>query len=615
MRIILALIIPLLMINITLASLNDYLNTVQNYVNDYESKELNIAELIIYLEDAKINMYETMGEEGKRTFSEDEIMREFGTLENPKIEYITNNFKLVIDADYFLTEEYYASETEEIPYVISYYFEPLEGVSGADLETAVNTLINKIKTTNITNISNEEFEELRNELAEISFAVSNIQDCQTTLNSIMTFQDENRDGKTYSTKIKEKQSERCHPEQNCTQVCEEVQDCWDECHMEEVCQEGDCQMERACEEVCNTYEECHPECEQIQVCEEYTSDELFLKGFCDNEGGGSIWIEANGMEFEEYNQLNNYNFDEIYCQKRIDGLIKIRKKLQESVNNDFVKWCFEEYLSENVEKMMHGDTGFRRVMNLITWIEEEIAQRNYCWETESWPEGFEKIEVDYESETVKVKIWEKMVPVEWMGERGGRAWTTLYNYSWFPSREELKQIITYGLNKNSLGPSSDELAGIKTDPNQLEVIERLSAGYGGSLDIKFELIEEGEAIITKYLTINTEDILMFKNDLNNNAVEDISISINYYSLYDFINYMRMLGEEKINGPNWVDVQGEEFDFGQVLGVIGAISKFWREGVNIMPRYALFNLMFTVFDMVDFAQQITTMQTAQGGVSE
>jgi len=48
--------------------------------------------------------------------------------------------------------------------------------------------------------------------------------------------------------------------------------------------------------------------------------------------------------------------------------------------------------------------------------------------------------------------------------------------------------------------------------------------------------------------------------------------------------------DRIYGPNWVRIEGEDGP-GKFFSVVGAVSKMWREGVTIKPRYALFKLLF------------------------
>ena len=55
--------------------------------------------------------------------------------------------------------------------------------------------------------------------------------------------------------------------------------------------------------------------------------------------------------------------------------------------------------------------------------------------------------------------------------------------------------------------------------------------------------------------------------------------------------------DKIKGPNWVRIEGEGGP-GKFFSVVGAVSKMWKEGVTIKPRYALLKLLFNSKNIIE-----------------
>jgi hypothetical protein len=265
----------------------------------------------------------------------------------------------------------------------------------------------------------------------------------------------------------------------------------------------------------------------------------------------------------------------------------MRKVLQEEVNQEFAEWYFEEYLVGDYDRMINGAKGFQYVLELLTKNEEQISQNLHCSETGLWPDGFEKINITYINNHTHVEVWEKNIPVEWDQTT---YYTTLYKYSWVPSRALLKELINYKLSEtDTLGPSAEDVARIKSDAGQMEIVNALSENYGGSFDVMLELKDEQDQIVLKYFQINPNVTVRIVDSIEGEP--DISVEIEYNALYDFISYISYgMDGNKIKGPNWVRMDDRSGP-GEFFGVIGAVRKAWREGVTIKPRYALLKLLF------------------------
>jgi hypothetical protein len=119
--------------------------------------------------------------------------------------------------------------------------------------------------------------------------------------------------------------------------------------------------------------------------------------------------------------------------------------------------------------------------------------------------------------------------------------------------------------------------------------------------------KDGEFEVLKYLQINPDVAVQIVDSIEERP--DISVEVNYDVLYDFINYMSYKMEgDRIQGPHWVRVE-DEGGPGKFFSALGAISKMWREGVSIKPRFALIKLLFSTKDLVEL------FSTDSGGFKE
>ncbi len=627
----------LIIIPVVSASLSSNMAEVEKYVEEYKIGKLNAPQLVVYIEYIKSKMYEELDKEGKKAFTEAEIVAVFDKTElggdgrkdwrftQYEKKFKTNDFHVVFRADSFFRHdrEYYEKRetTAENYYTINYELVAVN-VAGADLSNEIRDFIFDLKSLIASNGGTDsEYEDARKSWNQINQKVQEIggqDNCVEIMESVGM--EENK--KDYPSKerdfyylIEEIIRENCWNVPKCDWVCEPVEvcrDCEPECHEEEVCGEicedvfnnetnstepvcaDVCSMQevcRGCEDLCRTSEKCENKCEDVEHCDKQSSGEIGIEVRCRKEKGNNLWLRVNGEEFNYYQGLNEGG--EWTCENEIQSLVKMREVLQKDVNQEFAEWYFEEYLVENYDRMINGVNGFQYVLELLTRNEEQISQNLHCSETGQWPDGFEKIDIAYINNNTHVEVWEKNIPVE---HDQTTYYTTLYKYSWVPSRDLLKELINYKLSEtDTFGPSAKDVAAIKSDAGQMELVNSLSDRYGGSFDVKLELKDEQDQVVLKYFQVNPDVIVKIVDSIEDKP--DISVEVEYDALYDFISYIsyEMDGGE-IKGPRWVHMGGSGGP-GKVFGVIGAVRKAWREGVTIKPRYALLKILFNSKNMI------------------
>lgn len=636
----------ILLFPLTSASLQSNFDEIQIHIEEYNSGQLTAPQLIVYIDYTRNKMYEDLDRANKRAFTETEIKSILTKTEKDnnnfdyyrseyEKEFQTNDFYIVFEAHPFFQrdKEYYETREDyaEKLYILDYNLVALN----IDKERELGDEIKKL-ATEIENIvetkDDEKYVALQEKFSKIKSQFWNIQD-QEKCAEIMQDAEMTKQEKDYPTKeqsfsliIKEIKEENCWTESGeCKQVCEEYEVCEDnietfcetkdecknECYIEETCEEQNnetiCTEQEVCEEVCGPIEvceerdsdncrqesNCYQECDEGEErCDEWTSAEIRLEGNC-REDGSDLWLNAwgNEGEFDYFQGINEGG--EWNCQDEIESLVAIRKVLQDDINNEFATWYFEEFLQEDYDRILNGDRGFQEVLWRLIRNEEEIADRIHCAETKEWPTGFEKIDITYRNNNTNIEVWEKYIPVEWDNVA---YYTTLFKYSWVPNKELLKELINYQVAETqTFGPTAKDVARIKSDQGKMEIINRLSETYGGSLDVKLELIEEDENIILKYLQINPEVTVKISDEIPEDT--DISITIDYDTLYNFITYISYTMEgDRIEGPRWVFIEDREGP-GKFFSVLGAVSKMWREGITIKPRYALLKMFFNAGDII------------------
>jgi len=648
---VLSLLIVLVMQGFVSATLSSDMQEVENYVNQYNADSFTAAKLIVYIDYIQNKMYEELDKKGVKAFTEAEIAGVFDKkkeneyekwLEQYEKRFITDDFHIVFHAYSFYRHDkaYYEQREEdsEVYYTIHYEIEPVRGGADAgDVETQIKKFISDLGAGEMDGLGID-LKGLREQLTEIKSTMWTIEDkekCEEIMiGAGLTKFEEDReimigDGLTrveyklnegrYYYILKEATQQNCWDEPKCDASCENVEvcpyDCTPNCYNETICEtscidavcenvfneetneteevcedavcEDDCRDKEFCEGCeCWPEQKCEDVCENFEYCDEFIDGELKVEGHCGKSG--DFFVNAWGPGLDPYQGIND-DYGRWDCGGDLDGLVALRKAFQVGVNDEFATWYFEEYLTgTDYDKILNGDEGFKKVLDILTRNEEDISNILQC-EQQEWPSDFEKIDINYMNENTHVEVWEKMMLVE---RSPTKYYTTLYKYSWIPDKELLKGLIDYKLSEtNTIGPSAADVARIKQNQGQMDLINSLSEKYDGSFDVRLELIENKSSVINKYLRINPDVAVKIVDELGEDEGPDISIEVDYGVLYNFVSYISYEMEgDKIYGPHWVRVEGEDGP-GKVFSVIGSISKMWREGVTIKPRYALLKVLF------------------------
>lgn len=643
----------LLLVPFVSADIESSFSEVKDYMNQYDAGEITAPQLMVYVAYARNKMYEGEGDKGDLT--ESEVKKYFDEVErNDKFRnywdapyqkvFLGKDFNIVFKARGFVRNdrEYYESRDDaEKSYYVDYELVPVIS-SDVSLEENLESFMENLEATADSGedldyeVLQEEFSAMRMLFEQRSRDDSDY--CREFAESAGYEAQEEKD--YYESEVKRltkvfaiEMKEDCWTDTHCEQKCETREECSNEgqsCYPKLVCEEADCEdifdeetnethtvcegekechEEQVCEDQednCWDYEECEDECEDEEICNEWEDGRLALSLECRDDGAG-MWLESWGEKFERYQPINegmNWN-----CEPEIQSLVTVRKVLQKDFNEDFVDWYFNEFIGEDYLKIMNGGEVIHDIVWKLINIDERVSEQLHCSETGKWPDGFEKIDIVYDDGNTHFEVWEKYIPMEGMDVE---YYTTMYKYNWAPDKDMAKNLLNYMVD-NEFVISAKDVAKIKADPGQMALIENLANKYGGSLDVKLKLSEaEGDFEISRYLEINPEDAVKIGSE---EIKTDISIEVDFDILYDFIISMtKMEDGNRIEGPYWVQVHEREGP-GNLLSVIGLVSKAWREGVTIKPKYALIKMFFSAKDIMAFMTSGDAMMEEESSVGE
>ncbi len=350
-----------------------------------------------------------------------------------------------------------------------------------------------------------------------------------------------------------------------------------------------------------SYDDCLDRCWYEERCEEFCSSyksEIVFAVNCsreDKKNYFSVDHQGQNEEFAEFvNTLSSYLNSEFKKEKCFgyDSALYFRKKLQNSINKDFFDW-YINFLNNNEKQ--DAPIGFTRLMDFLIRNERRVSGLLKCKGYNSWPDEFQKIEIDYQSGNKEFHIWEEKV------SRGDnfKTWSTLYKYRLIPSKEEMKKDIQEKLSqKSTFGPSEVEKEEIKKKKEVMEIISKLVSGFGNSLDFAVILNNNESQFLKRYIKID-KDIIF---EVSDNPVDnlDFTVTLDLNDLYDFANQMTSIDSQKVRGPSWVDTESRTPIM--IKERIGLIFNLWNS-ISFDSWLTKFRIILKAGKIIDYLKEI------------
>ncbi|MDI6738662.1 MAG: hypothetical protein QME12_09220, partial [Nanoarchaeota archaeon] len=120
-----------------------------------------------------------------------------------------------------------------------------------------------------------------------------------------------------------------------------------------------------------------------------------------------LMFDSWGNAFAEVNAVRQIYNNEAWCSFELENAVKERKELEKGLNEDFLKWFFDEYLVSEPDKWETRIGGIYDIYwGGLVENAKQTARNSAC--IGSAPPQYNPIDITYESGFGKVHIWEEM---------------------------------------------------------------------------------------------------------------------------------------------------------------------------------------------------------------
>jgi len=237
---------------------------------------------------------------------------------------------------------------------------------------------------------------------------------------------------------------------------------------------------------------------------------IFFGGGCNFLPTGVVesymGFDAWGDSFDQvqWYQEAMQQLDRHWCEYQLEHLTKQRIELQESYNQEFLAWFFDEYVNSNPEKWDKYSGGIYDVYWKFVDNSRETNRHLRCLNLNKFPSEYEMVaEIEYESENGYVKFWEEKAIVD-----GVEIFSPFMQIWVFPPKEFVKENFRTSMEKGVMpgppenrqpGPTPAEIKEAKEDKKFMEEITEISDDFGGSADFLITINDDDEGFVG-YLT-------------------------------------------------------------------------------------------------------------------
>lgn len=275
---------------------------------------------------------------------------------------------------------------------------------------------------------------------------------------------------------------------------------------------------------------------------------LSLSGNCNFHPTGKvdtyIGFEAWGDDFERINTISRYldNNNKGWCKTELEHLVKERKELEKSMNEEFLRWFFEDYVNKDTENWEKHISGIFDMYWKFVDNSRRTAEQLKCLGMNEFPDAYQMISepVEYDTPLGKVKFWEEKKHAD----EFGMEMISPYMQIWiFPPKEFIKEEMRKaakegrmpGPKEGQAGPTPTEQAEMRKDPNFMEFITELSEKYGGSADAIITFTDGDEKIFNMLIKMNPEDLITVKPTDQVPSDIDVTATVDFDFLYGIIS--------------------------------------------------------------------------------
>jgi len=281
---------------------------------------------------------------------------------------------------------------------------------------------------------------------------------------------------------------------------------------------------------------------------------------------GSIWFGGWGEGFDDFHLVKNKYFlaggGNDWCERDLENLIRQRKELEQSLNSEFARWFFEQYVANSADEWQNHVSGIFDLYWRDVDLSRQMAERLRCLDRTDAPSG-NLINFKYESDYGSVEFWEEVKSAKLEGFEEDIEIISPYMKVWlFPSRDFFKREMQRAMKQHLMpgpaekqiekrnGPSEEEKERLREDEGFMEFIREFNGKYGENLAVQFKDINTGEVMLNIYVRLNEKELLYFEPMLPEEMPDvGFSIVLNSEKLLDIVEFGES-GHVELQSPPW-----------------------------------------------------------------
>ena len=330
----------------------------------------------------------------------------------------------------------------------------------------------------------------------------------------------------------------------------------------------------------------------------------------------NIWFGGWGDEFKDFHLVKEkyYSYGGAdWCKREYESLIKQRKELEKSLNEEFASWFFEKYVASSAENWEKHISGIFEIYWRDVDLSRQLIERSQCLEKKELP-PYNLINFKYETDYGSIEFWEEIKTAKIFDDSEEMEIISPYMRTYlFPSRDFFKLEMRKAMEDRRIpGPSEEESINSLTDEQKnnlidegfLDKVKSFNEKFGENLVIQFKDYATEEIVFNVYIKINEEDLIYFEPmPYSEVPAEDVKVEIDIEKLLDIIEYSES-GRVELQSPPW----DKQPPTGMVKGVIDGVKMYF------MFKSMLNSAVTTPESAEPFAKQFTRLffETIMGG---
>ncbi|MBI4406721.1 hypothetical protein HY571_02300, partial [Candidatus Micrarchaeota archaeon] len=338
-------------------------------------------------------------------------------------------------------------------------------------------------------------------------------------------------------------------------------------------------------------------------------------GFCGRRNSGEfdsgVWISAWGEGFKDFDRFKRVEWqrqDSVHCERELQQLKQQRLELQDSLNDGFLSWFFDQVVIEDPNDFEAHMEKVWSIYDAFQRNSDETARALRCMGRSDWPEEYRPIKVNLKTEFGKVEIWEEKKRTGFWGVE--QEIFSPYMKMWvFPPKEVFKRFFAEKIKgvEGPTGPTPEELAMMRRSPFAMQKIKKIADNFGGDARIIVQAVDEGTPLVKFIFIVNERDLVRIEpaDDYNGSVSATISVSLDF--IYDTASAFEkdMRGEEVVY-PHWERGREPSRILNQAVDVVKVFLRifqgFTSGEITVEPPSALPAILITLQEMMSMMMQ-------------